>query len=170
MVKAVYPGTFDPVTNGHLDVIERAATIFDELVVAVTTNPAKTPWFTIEERVAMLQECCGHLTNVFVEAFDGLLVNFVREKGAKVIVKGLRALSDFDYEFQMAAMNRKLAPDIETVFLMTSLPFAYLSSSLVKEIAMLGGDLDGLVPQNVAVQLRQKAAERRETPSQTSTG
>jgi pantetheine-phosphate adenylyltransferase len=110
MIRAVYPGTFDPVTNGHLDVIERAAKIFDELIVAVTTNPAKTPWFTLEERVEMLKECCSHLPNVTVEAFDGLLVNFVRQKGAKVIIKGLRAVTDFDYEFQMAAINRKLAP------------------------------------------------------------
>lgn len=168
-MKAVYPGTFDPVTNGHLDVIERAAMIFDEILVAVTTNPAKAPWFTVEERVTMLRECCRHLPNVFVESFDGLLVNFVREKGAKVIVKGLRALSDFDYEFQMAAMNRKLAPDIETVFLMTSLPFAYLSSSLVKEIAMLGGCLEGLVPENIAARLRQRARERRGVPSRMST-
>lgn len=162
MVKAVYPGTFDPVTNGHLDIIERSVRIFDEVIVAVTTNPAKTPWFGIDERVAMLRECCGHLPNVRVEAFDGLLVNFVREHGAKVIIKGLRAVSDFDYEFQMATMNRQLAPDVETMFLMTSLPFAYLSSSIVKEIAWLGGSLDDLVPENVADRLRRKVAERRQ--------
>ncbi|MCS7186443.1 MAG: pantetheine-phosphate adenylyltransferase [Armatimonadetes bacterium] len=161
MIRAVYPGTFDPVTNGHLDVIERAAKIFDELIVAVTTNPAKTPWFTLEERVEMLKECCSHLTNVTVEAFDGLLVNFVRQKEAKVIIKGLRAVTDFDYEFQMAAINRKLAPEIETLFLMTSLPYAYLSSSAVKEVASLNGCLKDLVPENVAQRLRQKVAERR---------
>ena len=161
MIRAVYPGTFDPVTNGHLDVIERAAKIFDELIVAVTTNPAKTPWFTLEERVEMLRECCSHLPNVAVEAFDGLLVNFVRQKGAKVIVKGLRAVTDFDYEFQMAAINRKLAPEIETLFLMTSLPYAYLSSSVVKEVASLNGCLKDLVPDNVAERLRRKVAERR---------
>ena len=161
MIRAVYPGTFDPVTNGHLDVIERAAKIFDELIVAVTTNPAKTPWFTLEERVEMLRECCSHLPNVAVEAFDGLLVNFVRQKGAKVIVKGLRAVTDFDYEFQMAAINRKLAPEIETLFLMTSLPYAYLSSSVVKEVASLKGCLKDLVPDNVAERLRRKVAERR---------
>ncbi len=161
MIRAVYPGTFDPVTNGHLDVIERAAHIFDELIVAVTTNPAKTPWFTLEERMEMLRECCRHLPNVRVESFDGLLVNFVREKGAKVIVKGLRAVTDFDYEFQMATMNRKLAPDIDTLFLMTSLPYAYLSSSIVKEIALLNGCLKELVPDCVAERLRRKAAERR---------
>lgn len=161
MIRAVYPGTFDPVTNGHLDVIERAAKIFDELIVAVTTNPAKTPWFTLEERVEMLKECCSHLPNVTVEAFDGLLVNFVRQKGAKVIVKGLRAVTDFDYEFQMAAINRKLAPEIETLFLMTSLPYAYLSSSAVKEVASLNGCLKDLVPDNVAERLRRKVAERR---------
>jgi pantetheine-phosphate adenylyltransferase len=161
MISAVYPGTFDPVTNGHLDVIERAAKIFDELIVAVTTNPAKTPWFTLEERVEMLKECCSHLPNVTVEAFDGLLVNFVRQKGAKVIIKGLRAVTDFDYEFQMAAINRKLAPEIETLFLMTSLPYAYLSSSAVKEVASLNGCLKDLVPDNVAERLRKKVAERR---------
>ncbi|MCX7642858.1 MAG: pantetheine-phosphate adenylyltransferase [Armatimonadetes bacterium] len=161
MIRAVYPGTFDPVTNGHLDVIERASKIFDELIVAVTTNPAKTPWFTLEERVEMLKECCSHLPNVTVEAFDGLLVNFVRQKGAKVIIKGLRAVTDFDYEFQMAAINRKLAPEIETLFLMTSLPYAYLSSSAVKEVASLNGCLRDLVPDNVAERLRRKAAERR---------
>ncbi|MCC6038078.1 MULTISPECIES: pantetheine-phosphate adenylyltransferase [Fervidibacter] len=161
MIRAVYPGTFDPVTNGHLDVIERAAKIFDELIVAVTTNPAKTPWFTLEERVEMLKECCSHLPNVTVEAFDGLLVNFVRQKGAKVIIKGLRAVTDFDYEFQMAAINRKLAPEIETLFLMTSLPYAYLSSSAVKEVASLNGCLKDLVPDNVAERLRKKVAERR---------
>lgn len=161
MIRAVYPGTFDPVTNGHLDVIERAAKIFDELIVAVTTNPSKTPWFTLEERVEMLKECCSHLPNVTVEAFDGLLVNFVRQKGAKVIIKGLRAVTDFDYEFQMAAINRKLAPEIETLFLMTSLPYAYLSSSAVKEVASLNGCLKDLVPDNVAERLRKKVAERR---------
>ncbi|MFN3420303.1 MAG: pantetheine-phosphate adenylyltransferase [Armatimonadota bacterium] len=161
MIRAVYPGTFDPVTNGHLDVIERAAKIFDELIVAVTTNPAKTPWFTLEERVEMLKECCSHLPNVTVEAFDGLLVNFVRQKGAKVIIKGLRAVTDFDYEFQMAAINRKLAPEIETLFLMTSLPYAYLSSSAVKEVASLNGCLKDLVPENVAKRLKQKVEERR---------
>jgi pantetheine-phosphate adenylyltransferase len=144
-----------------LDVIERAAKIFDELIVAVTTNPAKTPWFTLEERVEMLKECCSHLPNVTVEAFDGLLVNFVRQKGAKVIIKGLRAVTDFDYEFQMAAINRKLAPEIETLFLMTSLPYAYLSSSAVKEVASLNGCLKDLVPDNVAERLRKKVAERR---------
>jgi pantetheine-phosphate adenylyltransferase len=161
MIRAVYPGTFDPVTNGHLDVIERAAKIFDELIVAVTTNPSKTPWFTLEERVEMLKECCSHLPNVTVEAFDGLLVNFVRQKGAKVIIKGLRAVTDFDYEFQMAAINRKLAPEIETLFLMTSLPYAYLSSSAVKEVASLNGCLKDLVPDNVAERLCKKVAERR---------
>ncbi len=161
MIRAVYPGTFDPVTNGHLDVIERAAKIFDELIVAVTTNPAKTPWFTLEERVEMLKACCQHLSNVRVECFEGLLVNFVRQQGAKIIVKGLRAVTDFDYEFQMAAINRKLAPEIETMFLMTSLPYAYLSSSAVKEVASLEGCLKDLVPDLVAERLRQKVAERR---------
>lgn len=158
---AVYPGTFDPITNGHLDVIERAAKIFDELIVAVATNPAKQPLFSLEERAMMVKEACAHLPNVRVETLNGLLVEFVRGVGAKVIVKGLRAISDFDYEFQMASMNRKLAPDIETVFIMTSLEYAYLSSSLIKEVAMLGGCVEGLVPPPVLPRLREKLAERR---------
>ncbi|MFA4030259.1 MAG: hypothetical protein GDYSWBUE_001901 [Candidatus Fervidibacterota bacterium] len=160
VTRAVYPGTFDPITNGHLDVIERAARIFDELIVAVATNPAKQPLFSLEERALMVREACAHLPNVSVETFNGLLVEFARSIGAKVIVKGLRAISDFDYEFQMASMNRKLAPDIETVFIMTSLEYAYLSSSLIKEVAMLGGCIEGLVPPPVLPRLREKLVER----------
>lgn len=159
-MRAVYPGTFDPITNGHLDVIERATRIFEELIVAVATNPSKRPLFSIEERTAMVKEACAHLPNVRVETFDGLLVEFARHVGAKVIIKGLRAVSDFDYEFQMAAMNRKLAPEIETVFIMTSLEYAYLSSSIIKEVAELGGCIQGLVPPPVVERLKEKLVER----------
>ncbi|MCS7253305.1 MAG: pantetheine-phosphate adenylyltransferase [Armatimonadota bacterium] len=160
MLRAIYPGTFDPITNGHLDIIERAAKIFDELIVAVATNPVKKPLFSLEERVLMIREACAHLPNVRVESFNGLLVEFARSLDARVIVKGLRAVSDFDYEFQMASMNRKLAPDIETVFIMTSLEYAYLSSSIIKEAAMLGGCVQGLVPHSVLPRLKEKLAER----------
>ncbi len=168
-MKAVYPGTFDPITSGHMDIIERSAALFDELIVAVSTNPAKDAWFELEERVEMAKEACRHLPNVTVESFNGLLVRFVKEKEAQVIVKGLRAVSDFDYEFQMAAMNRKLDPQIETVFLMTSLPYAYLSSSIVKEVASLDGCLDGLVPLEVARRLKEKVRERRGSGFREST-
>jgi pantetheine-phosphate adenylyltransferase len=159
-VKAIYPGTFDPITNGHLDVIERAAKIFEHLIVAVATNPSKRPLFTLEERTEMVREACAHIKNVTVEQFDGLLVEFARRKGVRVIIKGLRAISDFDYEFQMASMNRKLAPEIETVFIMTSLEYAYLSSSIVKEVAMLGGCVRELVPPPVLRRLEAKMIER----------
>ncbi|MCS7223536.1 MAG: pantetheine-phosphate adenylyltransferase [Armatimonadetes bacterium] len=158
---AVYPGTFDPITSGHMDIIERASGLFDELIVAVSTHPEKNAWFTLQERVEMVRQSCQHLKNVSVQSFQGLLVQFVREKGARVIIKGLRAVSDFDYEFQMAAMNRKLAPEIETIFLMTSLPYAYLSSSIVKEVASLRGCLRGLVPDLVAQRLIEKVNEGR---------
>ncbi|MFA4016454.1 MAG: hypothetical protein RUDDFDWM_001564 [Candidatus Fervidibacterota bacterium] len=160
VVKAIYPGTFDPITNGHLDVIERAAKIFEHLIVAVATNPSKRPLFTLEERTEMVREACAHIKNVTVEQLDGLLVEFARKKGVRVIIKGLRAISDFDYEFQMASMNRKLAPEIETIFIMTSLEYAYLSSSIVKEVAMLGGCVNGLVPPPVLRRLEAKMIER----------
>jgi pantetheine-phosphate adenylyltransferase len=154
-VKAVYPGSFDPVTAGHLDIIERAARIFDCLVVTVFSNPAKTPLFSVEERMAMLKEATSHLANVEVDASEGLLVPYVRRIGARVIVKGLRAISDFDYEFRMALMNKKLDPEVETVFILTSSQYAYLSSSLIKEVASLGGCVAGLVPAGVERRLRE---------------
>ena len=144
---AVYPGSFDPVTSGHYDIITRAAGMFERLIVLVAVNSSKTPLFAAEERVEMLQACCASLGNVSVDTLDRrLLVDYAMERGAKSIVKGLRAVSDFEYEFQMALLNRHLQPQVETVFLMTSAEHSYLSSSIVKEIARLGGDIHGLVP------------------------
>jgi pantetheine-phosphate adenylyltransferase, bacterial len=136
---AVYPGSFDPVTNGHMDIIVRSSKIFDKLIVAVAKNRNKTPLFTVEERMELLKKAVDGLQNVEVDHFEGLLVDFMRKKNAKVIVKGLRAISDFEYEFQMALMNRKLEPEVETVFMMTNYQYSFLSSSIVKEVGTLGG-------------------------------
>ena len=155
-LSAVYPGSFDPVTNGHLDVIARAAETFDRLVVAVGRNSAKAALFTVEERLELLRGVCAPWPHVSVDAFDGMLVTFARERGARVLIKGLRAVSDFEYEFQMALANRHLAPDVETLFMMTSAEHLYLSSSIVKEIARLGGDVSALVPGAVVRRLREK--------------
>ena len=152
MRKAVCPGSFDPVTNGHLDVVGRAASTFDAVVVAVLENPSKTPLFAVEERIALLQEAIRHLPNVRVGAFGGLLVDYAREQGASVIVKGLRAVSDYEYEIQMAQMNQRIG-EIETLFMATSPKWSFLSSSLVKEVARLGGDVEGLVPDHVRTAL-----------------
>jgi pantetheine-phosphate adenylyltransferase len=143
---AVYPGSFDPITNGHLDIIRRSSQVFDKLIVAVVKNHSKKPLFTMEERVALIKRVIGDLPNVELDFFDGLLVDFVEEKGAKVIIKGLRAVSDFEYEFQMALLNRKLHPEVETMFMMTHYEYSFLSSSMVKEIAGLGGCIKDLVP------------------------
>ncbi len=156
MRRAIYPGSFDPLTNGHLDIIRRAAALVDELVVAVVLNPAKNALFTLEERQQILQECLGDLGNVRVGSFAGLLVDFVREQQARIIVKGLRAVSDFEFEFQMALLNRNLAPEVDTLFLMTADRHAFLSSSSVKEIASLGGSVSDLVPPYVERRLREK--------------
>ncbi len=145
----IYPGSFDPITNGHLDIIERASKICDEVIVAVLKNTNKNPMFTLEERVALIEEVIAPYKNVKVECFSGLLVDYARQKKANVIIKGLRAVSDFEYEFQMALMNRKLCPEVETVFLMTSSKNSYLSSSIVKEVARFGGCIEGLVPDNI---------------------
>jgi pantetheine-phosphate adenylyltransferase len=153
---AVYPGSFDPATNGHLDVIQRSAHTFDRLIVAVGRNSGKTPMLTPDERVEILQECCAPWPNVSVTSFGGMLVEFARENGARVLIKGLRAVSDFEYEFQMALANRQLAPDVETLFMMTSAEHLYLSSSIVKEIARLGGNVSALVPPMVESRLREK--------------
>ena len=146
MLKAVYPGSFDPLTSGHLDIITRASKCFDRLYVVVFENTEKEPMFTADERVAMMQEACKDLSNVEVDKSTGLLVAYARAREAQVIVKGLRAVSDFDYEFKMALMNKKLDPGIETMFMMTSLEHMYQSSSLVKEVASYGGSIKDLVP------------------------
>jgi len=155
-ILAIYPGSFDPVTNGHLDLIERGTKIFDQLIVAVLRNLDKDPLFTVEERVVMLKEVTRPWTNVKVEIFDGLLVDYARHHKAQVILRGIRAISDYEYELQMALMNRKLEPKIETVFMMPAEQYSYLSSRLVKEIARLGGPLDSMVPNVVAERLRAK--------------
>ncbi|CEK14667.1 Phosphopantetheine adenylyltransferase [Chthonomonas calidirosea] len=156
MTLALVPGSFDPVTNGHLDIIQRAVELFDEVRVVVARNSSKTPLFTVEERLEMLREVCAPLARVSVDSFEGLLVNYALECGATVIVKGLRFVSDFEYELQMALMNRRLNSAIETVFLPTSAPYSDLSSSIVKEIARLGGSVEGLVPEIVQQRLREK--------------
>ncbi|HKY33271.1 MAG TPA: pantetheine-phosphate adenylyltransferase [Candidatus Polarisedimenticolia bacterium] len=147
---AVYPGTFDPITNGHLDIIQRGSRLFDRVVVAVLENPDKDPLFSVPDRVRLIREAVSPMKNVGVETFSGLLVDCVRACGAHVIVRGLRAISDFEYEFQMALMNRRLDPEVETVFMMPAEAYSYLSSRLVKEVAALGGDVSGLVPEAVA--------------------
>jgi pantetheine-phosphate adenylyltransferase len=154
---ALCPGTYDPVTHGHLDIVRRVAGRFDRVVMAVIENPAKEPLFPVAERVEMLRETVADLDNVEVDSFTGLLVDYARSKGAGVIVKGLRAVSDFDYELQMAQMNRHLA-EIETVFVPTSAKWSYLSSSLVKEVARYGGDVSSLVPEHVLGRLKEKMA------------
>ncbi|KYH29925.1 MULTISPECIES: pantetheine-phosphate adenylyltransferase [Clostridium] len=146
---AVYPGSFDPITNGHLDIIERAAKIFDEVIVAVLINPDKKGLFTIEERVELIKRVTKNIKNVKVESFYGLLVNYMKEKNAQVIVKGLRAVSDFEYEFQMALMNKKLDASIETCFMMTNAKYSYLSSSSIKQVVMFGGCIEDLVPSEI---------------------
>lgn len=154
--RVVYPGTFDPITNGHKDLIERAANMFDEVIVAIALSEKKGPLFTIEERVALAEECLAHLPNVKVVGFSKLLAHFCRENNANILLRGLRAVSDFEYEFQLANMNRKLAPELETVFLTPSEHLSFISSSLVREIALLEGDVSEFVPANVAKALEAK--------------
>lgn len=145
----VYPGSFDPVTNGHIDIIERASKIFDKVIVGVLHNPNKNPFFNVDERITLLKETTKGFNNIEIDSFSGLLIDFMNNKKAKVIVKGLRAVSDFEYEFQMALMNRKLAPDVETVFMMTNSKYSYLSSSIIKEVTKFNGCVTGLIPKNV---------------------
>ena len=155
---AIYPGTFDPVTNGHVSLIKRGCEVFDEIIVAVADNTPKAPLFTLEERVQMVQEAAGDVEGVRVEPFSGLLVDYVQKRGAHIILRGLRATSDFEYEFQLALMNRKLAHKVQTVFLMTDYKWLYISSTIVKAAASHGGDVHGLVPDNVLKRLVAKYA------------
>lgn len=165
MSAGVYPGSFDPLTYGHLDIIERASQLVDQLYVAVVANPNKVPLFNIEERTEMLREATRGVKNAVVDHFEGLLVSYAREKKAHVLFKGLRAVSDFEYEFQMALVNRELDPGVETVFLMTSYKYAFLSSSLVKEVSSLGGNVEGMVPRFVEDRLKEKFLKIRISPS-----
>ena len=153
-VSALYPGTFDPPTNGHIDLIQRGAKLFGHLTVAILNNPTKNPLFTVEERVEMLKEATSSLDNVSVATFDGLMVEFARLQGASAVLRGIRAISDYEYEFQMALMNRRLAPEIETVFLQPAGRYSFVSSRMVKEVFSVGGDVTGLVPPNVLKRLR----------------
>lgn len=153
-VKALYPGTFDPPTNGHIDLIQRGARLFDQLIVAILVNPVKNPLFAVEERVEMLKEATGTIANVQVATFNGLMVEFARQQGVSAVLRGIRAISDYEYEFQMALMNRRLAPEIETVFLQPAGRYSFVSSRMVKEVFSLGGDVTGLLPPNVLKRLR----------------
>jgi len=155
-IRAVYPGTFDPVTNGHIDLIERSAALFDDLIVAILKNTDKQPFFTLEERVEMLEAVLAGRPNVSVTTFGGLLVDFVERREAAVIVRGIRAVSDYEYELQMALMNRRLSSKVETVFMMPAEAYSYLSSRLVREISQLGGSVHGLVPPLVEKRLKSK--------------
>jgi len=153
---AIYPGTFDPITNGHLSVVNRALKIFDKLVIAILTNPAKRPLFTLEERIYMIKEAVQNGANIEVDTFDGLLVDYAVQKETNVIVRGLRALSDFEHEFQTALMNRKLNREVQSIFLMTDYKWFYTSSTIIKEAASFNGDVSGLVPELVNQKLKQK--------------
>jgi pantetheine-phosphate adenylyltransferase len=158
---AIYPGTFDPVTNGHLDIINRASSLFDRLIVAVYSHPQKAVLFPIEQRVEMMEKAVAHLSNVEVQAFEGLTVHYMRRVGAGVMVRGLRVISDFEWEFQMALVNKKLAPELEMVCLMTSADFSFLSSSIVKQVAELGGCVSDMVPPHVEQALERAYRHRR---------
>jgi pantetheine-phosphate adenylyltransferase len=153
-VKALYPGTFDPPTNGHVDLITRGSKLFSHLTVAILVNPVKNPLFTVEERVEMLKEVTGSIENVSIAIFNGLMVEFARQQGVSAVLRGIRAISDYEYEFQMALMNRRLAPEIETVFLQPAGRYSFISSRMLKEVFSLGGDVTGLVPPNVLKRLR----------------
>jgi pantetheine-phosphate adenylyltransferase len=163
-VTAIYPGSFDPMTNGHLDLIERGSKLFDQLIVAVLRNSAKNPLFTVEERVEMLCEGTAGYANVEVATFEGLLVDFARERGARAVLRGIRAISDYEYELQMAMMNRRLNADVETIFLMPDAQYSYVSSRLVKEAARLGGSVQGLVPELVIRRLEARL-ETQQVPA-----
>lgn len=160
-VTAVYPGTFDPFTNGHSDLLRRAMQLFPRLILAVAANPQKSPLFSLEERLAIARQATADLSNLEIDTFDMLTVDYVRAKGAQVIVRGVRAVSDFEFEFAMALMNRKISEGIETVFLMPNQSYTYLSSRLVKEVALLGGNVDDLVPPLAATLLKERASHAR---------
>ena len=162
---AVYPGFFDPITNGHVDIIKRGLNVFDHLIVAVLENPKKTALFSTKERVIMIENILSKQKNIEVKSFHGLLVDFMKKNNSKIVIRGLRAISDFEYEFQMALMNMKLEPEIETLFMMPNVSFTFLSSRLVKEVAMLGGTLEGLVPHDIEEKLKAKFKERPNTAS-----
>src|SRR6201987_4751125 len=155
-VKALYPGTFDPPTNGHIDLIQRGSKLFEHLTVGILNNPVKNTLFTVEERVEMLRESTSSLGNVSVATFDGLMVDFARRLGATAVLRGIRAISDYEHEFQMALMNRRLAPEIETVFLQPAGRYSFVSSRMLKEVFSFGGDVSGLVPANVLKRLRSR--------------
>ena len=162
MLRAIYPGSFDPVTFGHIDIIRRSASMVDELIVGVLNNNAKIPLFSVEERVRMLEKVLKDMPNVKCIPFEGLLVDFAHETGARMVIRGLRAITDFEYELQMAQTNHKLRPDVETVFLTTSLEYSYLSSTTVKEVAAFGGDISQFVPEYVADRIKEKMKQRGE--------
>jgi len=162
-VTAIYPGSFDPITNGHLDLIERGCRLFDRLTVAILRNETKQPLFSVEERTEMLREVVGCYPNVEVDSFEGLLVDYASRNGATVLLRGIRAISDYEYELQMALMNRRLRPEIETVFMLASEAHSFISSRLVKEVFGLGGNITGLVPPPVEVRLRQRFGRSQES-------
>jgi pantetheine-phosphate adenylyltransferase len=161
---AIYPGSFDPLTNGHVDIISRGAAIFDRIIVAILHNREKSPLFSVDERMQMARQVFADEPKVVVESFGGLLVDFARQRGAHVIVRGLRAISDFEYEFQMALMNRRLVPEIETVFMMPAESYTYISSRLIREVFALGGPIAGLVPEVVETRMRRKRKARELRP------
>ena len=160
---AVYPGTFDPITNGHLSIVTRGLKIFDRLIIAILNNPQKAPLFSMEERVSMIKESVKSVSNIEIDTFDGLLVDYVIQKNSNVILRGLRAMSDFEYEFQLALMNRKLNRQVQSVFLMTDYKWFYTSSTIIKEAASLGGDINGLVPRIVNEELKKKFGYLKKT-------
>ena len=161
MKKAIYPGTFDPITNGHIDIIKRAVSIFDEVLVSVVKSPSKNTFFSYQERIALVKEVAKDIKGAKVQGFDGLVVDFARKRGAKVIVRGLRMISDFEYEFQMALTNRNLAPEVETIFLMPHPEYSFISSRLIKEAATLGANLKKFLPAGVSKALKRKHNENR---------
>ncbi|MBW1868069.1 MAG: pantetheine-phosphate adenylyltransferase [Deltaproteobacteria bacterium] len=160
---AIYPGFFDPITNGHLSIVKRGLEIFDKLIISILNNPKKVPLFSIEERISMIKQALQNEPNIEVDTFDGLLVDYVVEKQSNIILRGIRALSDFEYEFQMALMNRKLNRDVQSVFLMTDYKWFYISSTIIKEASSFGGDISGLVPEFVNEKLKEKFLQTKNT-------